>query len=177
MDMKEATQDTLQEYETELSAYEGAIKYLHEIGMVDRSLVGLIGWSRTCLHVKYALTHSNDFAAAAIGDGIDGGYYQYMTISNISPGVTKFFEVINGGPPFGDGLRAWMERSPGFNIDKVRVPLRIVAPSPAALQMDWEWFAALRELRKPVEMVMLKDGEHDLVKPWERMVSQQGNVD
>jgi len=43
--------------------------------------------------------------------------------------------------------------------------------------MDWEWFAALRELRKPVEMVMLKDGEHDLVKPWERMVSQQGNVD
>ena len=177
MEANEATQDTLQEYETELSGYKGGIKYLYEIGMVDRSRVGLIGWSRTCLHVKYAISHSNAFAAAAIADGVDGGYYQYMTISNIAPSTTKFFEVINGGPPFGEGLKAWLDRSPGFNIDKVKTPLRIVAPAPAAAQMDWEWFAALRELRRPVEMVMMKDGEHDLIKPWERMVSQQGNVD
>jgi len=81
MGANESAQDTPQEYETELSGYEGGIKYLYEIGMIDRSRVSLIGWSRTCLHLKYPISHSNAFAAAAIADGVDGGYYQYMTIT------------------------------------------------------------------------------------------------
>jgi hypothetical protein len=43
--------------------------------------------------------------------------------------------------------------------------------------MDWEWFEASTLLGKPVDMVMLEDGDHVLEKPWERLVSQQGNVD
>src|SRR5260370_32932995 len=87
-------------------------------------------------------------------------------------------EGINGGSPFGEGLKKWMEHSPGFSIDKVRTPFRIVAPrSAASVLMEWEWFAALTRLRKPVEMVMMQDGEHILQKPLERKVSQEGNVD
>jgi hypothetical protein len=32
-------------------------------------------------------------------------------------------------------------------------------------------------LKKPVELVYLPEGNHQLVRPWERLVSQQGCVD
>jgi hypothetical protein len=53
----------------------------------------------------------------------------------------------------------------------------IVVPNPMAARFDWEWFAALRRLGKPVEMVVLQDGEHELQRPWDRRVSLQENVD
>jgi len=43
--------------------------------------------------------------------------------------------------------------------------------------VEWEWFAALTRLNKPVDMVYIQDGQHVLQKPWDQMVSQQGNVD
>ncbi len=71
-----------------------------------------------------------------------------------------------------------MKLSPGFSVDRVQTPFRIVSPrSGISVLMEWEWFAALTRLGKPVELVMLEDGEHILQKPWDRMVSQQGNVD
>ena len=39
-----------------ISAYEGAIDYLDARGLIDRSRVGIMGFSRTCWYVKYALT-------------------------------------------------------------------------------------------------------------------------
>ena len=42
---------------------------------------------------------------------------------------------------------------------------------------EWEWFAALRRLNKPVEMVVVEEDDHVLQKPWNRIISQQGNVD
>ncbi len=42
---------------------------------------------------------------------------------------------------------------------------------------EWEWFIGLTRLGKPVDLIYLPDGPHVLVKPWERMVSQQGAVD
>src|SRR5205823_5585694 len=79
--------------------------------------------------------------------------------------------------PYGEGLKSWAQRSPGFNIEKVHTPLRIVAENPNSTLGEWEWFAALKRLNKPVEMVMMHDGDHILQRPWERMVSQGGNVD
>jgi hypothetical protein len=70
-----------------------------------------------------------------------------------------------------------METSPGFNVAKSHTPLRITVLKPRLLLGDWEWFEALSLLSKPVEMVMMQDGKHVLQKPWQRMISQQGNVD
>jgi hypothetical protein len=55
--------------------------------------------------------------------------------------------------------------------------LRIVANNPPSLIIEWELFAALTRLNKPVEMIYMQDGSHVLEKPWQRMISQQGNVD
>jgi hypothetical protein len=42
---------------------------------------------------------------------------------------------------------------------------------------NWEWYPKLVMLDRPVDLVYLPDGTHLLVKPWERLTSQQGNVD
>ncbi len=171
--------DASREAESEMAVYEGAIDYLDKRGLIERNHVGISGFSRTCLHVKYALTHSRyHFAAAAVTDGVDAGYFQYIVFGQKKPGMAQNFEELNGGPPFGEGLISWTKKSPGFNVDKVHTPIRITAlTNTHSLLGEWEWFAALTHLQKPVELVVLQDGAHVLQKPWERMISQQGNVD
>lgn len=170
--------DTPKEVQREVSALEGAIDYLSARGLIDRNRVGIVGFSRTCLFVKYALTHSKyHFSAAAVGDGIDGGYFQYVVFANAIPDFVYAFEGVNGGPPFGEGLLSWIRLSPGFSLDTVNTPLRIVANGKFALFEEWEWFSGLFRLHKPVEMIFMEDGTHILEKPWDRLVSQQGNVD
>src|SRR5205807_2214944 len=48
---------TPHEPELYAEAYEAAIASLASRGVVDRSRVGLLGYSRTVWHVEYALTH------------------------------------------------------------------------------------------------------------------------
>ena len=169
---------TKEEGPLEMSAYEGAIDYLDGRGLIDRTRVGIIGFSRTNFHVKYTLTHSSySFAAASIAAGFDAGYFQYLTFVNAMPEYAESFEVANGGPPFGDGLSTWMELSPGFHLEKVHTPVRIQANERESLFSEWEWFSGLSRLGKSVDMIYLPQADHVLVKPWERMASQDGNVD
>jgi dipeptidyl aminopeptidase/acylaminoacyl peptidase len=170
--------ETQQEVEREVATFEGAIEFLQKKALVDPEKIGIIGFSRTCLFVEYALTHSKyHFAAAALTDGVDGGYFQYTAFLNASPGWAQDFEGVNGGIPSGDGLKSWMERSPSFGIEKVHIPVRITALNPTSTLLEWEWFVMLQRLDRPVEMILIQDGAHILEKPWDRMISQQGNVD
>ncbi len=168
--------DTPQEAVLAMGVYESAVDYLDERGLIDKDLVGLVGFSRTCLYVKYTLTHSKyHFSASVVQDGIDGGYFTYIAINY--PPVEKMEEGLNGGVPFAEGLKSWVEKSPAFNIGRVDTPLRIIANNRPSLLGEWEWFAALSRLGKPVEFVMMQDAAHIVRRPWDRMVSQQGNVD
>jgi WD40 repeat protein len=173
-----AGQNTFASVKREVGTLERAIEYLDAESLVDRERVGVIGFSITGIYVKYAMTHSRyRFAAAAVADDNDAGYFQYIMNGNYSGPLQEMYESINGGLPFGKSLESWMARTPAFNAARVQTPLRIVVHRPASLLWEWEWFAALRLLDKPVDMIYMQDGEHILVKPWERMISQQGNVD
>jgi len=120
--------DTIDEGSRAMADYEGAIDYLDHRGLIDRGRVGIIGFSRTCYHVTYTLTHSNyKFAAATIADGIDGGYFQHMAFSNAIPDLAIEFDALNGAPPFGGGLSTWMKQSPPFLMEKVQAPLLVQA--------------------------------------------------
>jgi dipeptidyl aminopeptidase/acylaminoacyl peptidase len=161
-----------------MAAYEGAIDYLEERGLVDANRVGIIGFSRTCFYVTYSLTHSaRRFAAAVIADGFDAGYFPYLAFANSLPLMVTEVHSIIGDPPFGAGLSSWIKSSPGFLVDRVRTPLRIQSLGPLSLLTNWDWFAAMFQSNKPVDLIYLPDGTHILEKPWERMVSQQGDVD
>jgi hypothetical protein len=62
-------------------------------------------------------------------------------------------------------------------MDKIETPFRIQIIGPESVLQDWHWFSGLSRLGKPVEMIYIPEGTHILEKPWDRMVSQQGNVD
>lgn len=169
---------TVDEGPRAMSMYEGAVDYLDGRGLIDKDQVGLIGFSRTAYYVMYTLTHSiYHFAAAAITDGVDGGYVQHLMFAPNRPIVAADSERLNGSAPFGDGLEKWLKRSPGFLIERVRTPVRIEAIGPTSLLTEWGLFSAMSWLGKPVDMIYIPDGTHILEKPWDREISQQGNVD
>jgi dipeptidyl aminopeptidase/acylaminoacyl peptidase len=162
----------------ESSKLGAVVRHLDEQRLIDPRRVGLVGWSRTCAYVKFALTHSQmTFAAASVQDGWDAGYWGYILVGASDGRNLSVESVYDGYKPFGTGGRLWMERAAGFNVDKVRTPMRIVAERPLTILGEWEWFSALSILGKPVEMVVMQDDAHELVKPWHRYVSLQGNVD
>jgi dipeptidyl aminopeptidase/acylaminoacyl peptidase len=170
--------DTPKEVPAAMAVYDGAIDFLDRRGLIDQNRVGITGFSRTYLYVTYALTHSkHHFAAADIADGVDYSYFQYMLAANVDQHVATLFDSLNGAPPFGKGLLKWLKVSPAFLMDKITTPLRIQTLGPSSLLGDWHWFSGLTTLGKPVELIYMPDGTHILQKPWDRMISQQGNVD
>jgi dipeptidyl aminopeptidase/acylaminoacyl peptidase len=155
--------------------YGGAIDFLDKKGVVDRGRVGIVGFSRTVCFVGYTLTHSKyRFAAASIIDGIECGYLEEMTF----PAGAWDFDALNGGAaPFGEGLKLWMKNSPGFNLDKVKTPIQFVALGNASVSQLWEWYVGLSLEKKPVDFVLIPEGNHLYGKPAECMLKQQGLVD
>jgi hypothetical protein len=172
---------TPQEAPRAMEEIEGAIDHLDSLGLIDRQRVGLIGFSRTCYHVLYTLTHSTySFAAAALTDGVDFSYLQYVLSQNAlreAGSTMDEFGAINGGLPWGKSLATWLERAPGFNLDRVATPLRVEAIGLGSVLAEWEPFAGLLLQRKPVELYVIPEGDHILVKPWERLASSGGNAD
>lgn len=155
--------------------FESAIDELDHRGLIDRNRIGLTGFSRTVYHVLFALTHSRyHFAAAVAADGVNFGYVDciYYLASNSS-----MCEKMNGGnPPFGDGLAGWAKETPTFRLDKVEAPLLLQAIS--APLPEWEIFAGLKWLKKPVELLnFYPEGEHILIRPQQRLLSQGSVVD
>jgi len=169
--------ETFNEATLAMAAYESAIDDLDRKGLIDRNRIGIIGFSRTLWYVTYTLAHSkHPFAAAAIADGVDLGYFQYM-LSSVNPATAAEFERVHGGPPFGKKQSQWLRQSPEFLMDRIETPLRIQTLNPSSLLSDWLWYTGLSRLGKPVEMIYIPEGTHILEKPWERMTSQQGDVD
>jgi dipeptidyl aminopeptidase/acylaminoacyl peptidase len=172
----EQSQGTLDFGPVNVSQLESAVDYLSDRGIVDRSRVGLVGFSMTGFQVRYALAHSQyHFAAATSAEGNDFGYWQYVVDGNF-PGWVAQNERTYGGPPWSN-WEPWIEDSMTFNYQRMHTPLRIESDSNRAVAYDWENFIALRRLHKPVELIFVPGGAHPVVRPWDRMTSQQGDVD
>jgi hypothetical protein len=168
----------------QLAGFQSAINGLAASGTVDPKRVGIIGFSFTCFHVLYALTRAPRlFAAAATTDGNEMTYLQYLTATDYRNGSAKGFQSLlertNGGSPFGPGLLRWFQNAPSFRLQMVRTPLLMSALKTEEHLGQWEIYAALRTLRKPVSMQWLMNANvpHILVKPRDRYLSQQMAVD
>lgn len=175
-----STYGTEQEGSTQFRGIESALDYLQARGVLDPQKVGMIGFSRTSYYVAYTLTHTKRrFAAATIADGLDGGYMQYQlyTLNHFGGALGSDFAKMQGGIPFGEGLETWRRTSSIFNLDKVQAPLRIEMLGYSSVLQEWELYSSLRLLRKPVDAIFIPDATHVLVKPFERMASQGGNLD
>jgi dipeptidyl aminopeptidase/acylaminoacyl peptidase len=160
----------------QVAGYEAAVQQLASEGLIDPDRVGIIGFSHTGYNVLEALTTSTlRFKAATISDTTNYGYLEYMTWDR--GGVAHEADAAIGASPFGAGLQQWLSRSPEFNMNKVETPLQVVAHSPSRVLLMWEPYQVLRYLKKPVDLIVLTDDEHELTNPAARMVSQGGSMD
>jgi dipeptidyl aminopeptidase/acylaminoacyl peptidase len=166
--------ETPEEGPCAVSGYEAAVQKLVSDGLVDPDKIGILGFSRTCFYVMETLTTGFiHLKAASMEAGVMEDYFQYMIMAR--PGNES--DSMIGAKPFGEGLQLWLKRSPGFNLDKITAPLRIVGQGPANMATMWQPYAGLRYLKKPVDLMMLNTDEHVLTNPGVRLASQGGSVD
>ena len=100
-----------------------------------------------------------------------------MTITYaVLDGIQIEKERMNEGAPFGESLNRWIRNDPSLHTDCIDAALRIEAYGPE-VHNNWDIYALLRRQYKPVEMIVIPQGDHALSRPSERMISLQGNVD
>lgn len=164
-------------------AVEGAIDALANAALIDRSRVGLIGWSRTAMYVSHFLTFSKyPIAAATVADGTAGTPFCYEVRygAPFQSGGMYEFEDENmkgiGVPLWGDGIEKWLERSYFFHLSRVRTPIRYEHLG-TWIPCDWDAFVLQKRMNRPVEMIHIPGASHNAIQPWARLTSQGGNVD
>ena len=168
----------LEEVRRAVKIYRTAIAYLAGKGLIDPRRVGIIGFSHTCFFVDWALTHDPAlFAAASVTEGGDGSPMEYMLSLQNSVDDQSLY----GGPPFGRTLTNWVRRAPILHVNRVHTPLLLVIPHHRVIALyEWEWLHGLRELRRPVQMLVL-DGrikdEHIMQVPMSISVASGESVD
>ncbi len=109
-------------------------------------------------------------------DGVTFGYFEYLL--SVDTGIDEEADAINGGKPFAaEGLKNWLARSPDFNMDKVQTPLLLLSAGVGSTLEDWEPYAALRYLKKPVDLIMVQAGSHVMTNPVQRLAAETVNVD
>jgi len=172
--------DTLTEADRAIhvEGYRSAIQSLSDAGLIDRTRVGVVGFSWTCWYAIDALIDAPElFAAATVADGLDDSYMQYLLFGVDGGSIRKQMERIYGTAPFGAGLNTWVTQAPGFHLDQVRAPVRIEAINPTSVLQEWELYSSLRMQGKPVDLIYFPHGTHIHQAPLERLESQQGDVD
>jgi len=159
--------------------YITVIERLNAEGLIDPQRVGIIGFSRTGWYVLDSLIHAGRyFAAATLADCTYASFGEYVLGADYGePGRSKVQAAMIGSEPFGRGLQKWLSDSPGFNTDKILVPVLFQASSPLELIYSWDVYALMRLQNKPVELLYFRNGEHVLEKPQEVLASQEMSVD
>ncbi len=168
---------TLNEASNAVLSFDSLVKKLTNEGVIDPARVGVIGFSRSVYHVLAALAANQHlFAAASVTDGVSFGYFEYLF--SVDTDYYEDADEVIGGKPFGEeGKKNWLARSPEFNMDKVQTPLLLLQPGAEAVFADWEPYAALRYLHKPVDLIMIQPGNHVMTNPSQRLASETTNVD
>jgi hypothetical protein len=145
------------EAETTLRAFEELARSMIVKGIADEHRIGITGFSRTGYYASHALSHSTmRFAAGVIADNVDYSYMQVVLSNHYANAASAI-----GAPAFGDGLKTWLDRSTGFNVDAIHTPILLIGQSGGGMQGyilgEWEILSRLRELHRPVEMYVMPE--------------------
>jgi hypothetical protein len=161
------------------AGYRSAVEQLVREGHVDPAKVGIIAWSHFGPSVMEGLIDQpRAYAAATVAEGSNNSYGEYlMNIDYMGKEREQMFAAQFGAKPFGEGLKKWLERSPYFRAEHICTPILMDFNSPAALVYGWDAYAVLRAQHKPVDLFYIRNGDHALVKPWQRLAEQGMSVD
>jgi dipeptidyl aminopeptidase/acylaminoacyl peptidase len=175
----DADSDTPKEASTGAAGYRAAIKQLVSEGVVDAAKVGIIPWSHYGPHAMQALIEEpGAYAAATWAEAAFNTYGEYlMNIDYMGKGREEMYRAQFGAKPFGEGLKLALANSPGFHTEAVCTPILFQVNDPASLIYVWDAYATLRAQNKPIELFYIRNGDHELVRPKQRLAEQGMNVD
>lgn len=168
----------LDDIRCDVSVIRAAVRYAVSHRIADPNKIGIIGFSATGADVLAALESNRmRFAAAEVVDAYLGTYSEFIESVGILHGYADAFETPKaGGPPFGEGLKWWIARSPGFSIYKIKSPVLIQANGRQGVLGMWEPYAILHYLRKPVSLVVMQKGTHPFSEPARQLASTKLGV-
>ena len=157
-----------------LASLEAAVGSLVAEGLVDQHRVGIMGWSYGCFLAEFAVSHSNTFRVAAVGNGGDYNPGAYWLLGGRA--FREHYEQVMGGPPYGATLPNWLQFSPALNADRASAPVLMEFSAEEAF-LGLEMSAAFRRNGVPVEFIVYPDEGHVLMQPQHRYNSMQRNLD
>lgn len=149
-----------------------AIDQVAQTGLIDTSRIGLTGYSRGTEIVAYAITHSKRFRAAsgAAGDGSPYSYYVYSAEGQLT------FSRLMGGWPGGPAKKNWEELAPDLHAASIDTPILNNDPDSEYLP-DLPLYTTLKELGKPMELIIYPDELHWINQPKHRYEIYERNLD
>jgi hypothetical protein len=158
--------------------WRAAIRELVAGGLVDPEKIGIVAFSRTCMHaIRFLADYPEVASAATLADGPWWGYSSRVLLTNYPKSTVENVLRVTGGKPNPQQLQSWFDAQPLYQLPKSRAAIRIEAVGPISVVSLWETFAVLQDAARPVDMIYFPKGGHNLMKPAERVGSQQGNVD
>ncbi len=181
--------NTPQEGANMVAGADGLVAHLQAKSLIDKSRIGVIGFSRTGYRTLYISTHPSEFvpAAAIVQDSFDASYMQYAINFTIAPQATSTYKpgserepMYAPGGSFWENPQGWVADAPAFNLARMNLPLLITnhdAPSPWGLTSMAEIYGGLRRLGRPVEAVSYVDAAHTFFRPQQQFASVQLAID
>jgi dipeptidyl aminopeptidase/acylaminoacyl peptidase len=157
-----------------LASIERGVELLVDLGISDSTRLGILGWSYGCFLTEFAITQTNLFRAASVGNGGDYNPGLYWLQGRRT--IRANYEHVMGGPPYGETLANWLAFSPAFNAHRAQSPI-LMEFNPLEGLAGLEMLAAFRRNDVPVEFVVYPGEGHILVQPKHRYHSMERNLD
>jgi dipeptidyl aminopeptidase/acylaminoacyl peptidase len=103
-----------------LASIHAAVELLVKAGIADPKRIGIMGWSMGGFWTLTALSRSNVFAAASVGEPGSRDPMSYW-LAGVS--FRRFLDSVFGGPPVGPTLKNWEAYSPSFQRPPRHTPV------------------------------------------------------
>lgn len=153
-------QQPLARIKASLASYAAAIDLLAGRGIVDRSRIGIAGHSYSSNVIAYAISHTDLFAAAAIGTGVTIDPNSYYLTAPTSDSWRKDVPTVMGLPkPTADKAGLWNDVSPALNANHIRAPLLIQSPENEYL-FALQLYTSIQDAAGTVDMYIYPNEGH-----------------
>ncbi len=154
------------------SSIETGVRAAIATGAIDPARLGITGLSDGGTAVRFALIHSQLFAAAALSSCC----MEPETPGTAGPAFAKMY-LYWGAPVYGaPGDTFWKPVSITLNADSINTPL-LMQLSDDEYSLALGAFEALRVRGKPVEMFVFPDEHHNKAQPLHRQAIFERNID
>jgi dipeptidyl aminopeptidase/acylaminoacyl peptidase len=157
----------------------GLISDLVKGGKLDPTRVGLSGQSLGANTSAYCISHSNEFAAAALRHGSfpERARWDLFDTASWARGPKSSYARLNMPDPRNDPTGRWNEMSVSHHAKDINAPTLIQTDMAGGFLGALPLWSALHEEGKAAEMYVFPDETHLLTQPIHRLVNFERQLD